>query len=373
MTQQERGTVMIGLSGGVDSAVAALRLLESGRRVEALFMKNWDEDDGSAYCTARQDFEDAQRVADKLGIVLHAANFAAEYWDTVFEQFLVDYRAGRTPNPDVLCNREIKFNVFVDYATRLGADCIATGHYARAVRRDGDFELHRSADAQKDQTYFLCGVPEAQLRRAEFPLGDLQKANVREIARAAGLHNHARRDSTGICFIGERRFADFLRRWVAGEPGPIRAVDGRLVGEHAGLAHFTRGQRQGLGIGGVKGRREAPWYVVEKRLADNTLVVTQNEADLESDFLVAGAFNWLLAPRRWPLHCLARIRHRQPLQACTVMPDDDGGHLVTFERRQRAVAPGQFVCLYEGPRCLGGAAIEDYGLSTRTQRAIRSA
>ena len=373
MSPQNRNTIMIGLSGGVDSAVAALRLLEAGHRVEALFMKNWDEDDGSEYCTAREDFEDAQRVADTLGIVLHAANFAAEYWDAVFERFLAEYRAGRTPNPDVLCNREIKFNVFIDYAAQLGASRIATGHYARGLHRDGVFELHRSADEMKDQTYFLCGVPSHQLAVCEFPLGELRKSEVRAAARRAGLHNYDRRDSTGICFIGERRFADFLRRWVAGEPGPICTIDGRLIGEHHGLAHFTRGQRQGLGIGGVKGGREAPWYVVEKRIADNTLVVTQNEADLASDHLLAGAFNWLGEPGAWPLHCLARIRHRSRLEPCVVTPSAGARFRVAFERTQRAIAPGQYVCLYDGTRCLGGAVIEDYGVSDIPQRAKLSA
>jgi tRNA-specific 2-thiouridylase len=352
---------MVGLSGGVDSAVAALRLLEAGAHVEALFMKNWDEDDGAEYCTARADFEDAQRVADRLGIVLHTANFAAEYWDSVFERFLADYRDGRTPNPDVLCNREIKFNVFVDYATRLGADRIATGHYARSVHRDGTFELHQSADTLKDQTYFLCSVPATQLARCEFPLGDVEKSEVRVLARAAGLHNHARRDSTGICFIGERRFADFLRRWVTGTPGPICTRDGRQIGEHRGLAPFTRGQRQGVGVGGVRGGREAPWYVLEKRLADNTLVVTQDPVDLLSRALTASTFNWLGAEPRWPLRCRARIRHRQRLQDCTVTPAAAGTFAVEFDRPQRAIAPGQYVCLYEGPRCLGGAVIEAYG------------
>jgi tRNA-specific 2-thiouridylase len=353
---------MVGLSGGVDSAVAALRLKDSGRRVEALFMKNWDEDDGTEYCTAQADYDDARRVADRLAIPLHTANFAAEYWDAVFARFLADYRAGRTPNPDVLCNREIKFNVFIDYASRLGAAHIATGHYARGVRHEDTFELHRPADAAKDQTYFLCGVPLGQLARCEFPLADLEKGAVRELARRAGLHNHARRDSTGICFIGERRFADFLRRWVDGSTGPIEGVDGRLLGEHRGLAFFTRGQRQGLGIGGVAGQAERPWYVVEKRLRDNTLIVTQDERDLDSDWLEATEFNWL-APLHPTGRCLARIRHRQALVPCRVRHIGGGRHRVEFDRSQRAVTPGQYVCLYDGARCLGGGVIESYGNS----------
>ena len=354
-------TIMVGLSGGVDSAVAALRLLERGHAVEALFMKNWDEDDGTEYCTAKADFEDAARVADRLGIRLHAANFAAEYWDSVFEQFLADYRAGRTPNPDVLCNREIKFNVFIDYARRLGAARIATGHYARAVGSGAEFELHLAADADKDQTYFLVGVPSAQLARCDFPLGDVEKPEVRRIALRAGLHNHARRDSTGICFIGERRFADFLARYVEAAPGPIVAIDGRRVGEHRGLAFFTLGQRQGLSIGGRRGAREAPWYVVEKRIADHALIVTQDERDLLSDWLAIDEMNWLAQPPELPLRVHARIRHRQPLQPCTLRRRADGRHWLEFDAPQRAITPGQFACVYLGTRCIGGGAISTFG------------
>ena len=252
------------MSGGVDSSVAALLLLEEGLAVEGLFMKNWDEDDGSEYCTAEADFEDAARVAKQLGIKLHTANFAAEYWDNVFENFLAEYRAGRTPNPDVLCNREIKFNVFVDYARVLGADRIATGHYARAEMANNGFELHKSVDREKDQTYFLNAVPLSQLATCLFPLGRIEKQEVRALAKRAGLHNHQRKDSTGICFIGERRFSEFLARYVSAKPGPIVGIDGCRHGEHGGLHLYTIGQRQGLRIGGQSGRSEAPWYVVAK-------------------------------------------------------------------------------------------------------------
>lgn len=355
------GMIMVGLSGGVDSAMAALQLVESGHRVEALFMKNWDEDDGTEYCTAQADYEDAARVAEHLGIRLHAANFAAEYWDSVFERFLADYAAGRTPNPDVLCNREIKFNVFIQYARQLGAAAIATGHYARGVRVDGQFELHLSADTMKDQTYFLVAVPLRQLALCEFPLGELAKFRVRKMALAAGLHNHARRDSTGICFIGERRFADFLARYVNAPPGPICTSDGRTIGEHHGLSRFTRGQRQGLRIGGRVGSLEAPWYVLDKDTRHNALIVTQNEDDLLSDWLAIADVNWLAPEPTQTLRCAARIRHRQRLQACTLRRRADGQHWLEFEQPQRAVTPGQFACLYAGTRCIGGGVIDRFG------------
>jgi tRNA-uridine 2-sulfurtransferase len=363
MTPIAPNKIIVGLSGGVDSAVAALLLLEQGHSVEALFMKNWDEDDGTEYCTAQADFEDAARVCARLGIRLHTANFAAEYWDNVFAYFLTEYRAGRTPNPDVLCNREIKFNVFLDYARALGAEAIATGHYARTgfiePRQTGEsgFRLRKGLDDGKDQTYFLQSVPVEHLAQCRFPLGDLMKRDVRAIARRAGLHNHARKDSTGICFIGERRFRDFLARYVASDPGPILDARGTRLGEHHGLAYYTIGQRQGLGIGGLREAREAPWYVVEKRLADNALVVTQNESDLCSTWLETPALNWLLPPPALPIDCTARIRHRQPVQACRVRPSQDGLVRVEFAHAQRAVAPGQFVCLYDGDVCLGGGVI----------------
>jgi tRNA-specific 2-thiouridylase len=357
--------IMVGLSGGVDSSVAALVLLEQGARVEGLFMKNWDEDDGTEYCTAQADLADAERVADRLGITLHTANFAAEYWDTVFEEFLADYRAGRTPNPDVLCNREIKFNVFADYASRLGANRIATGHYARGVDGPDGFELHKALDTDKDQTYFLNAVPRAQLARCLFPLAELTKPAVRELARRAGLHNHQRKDSTGICFIGERRFRDFLARYVVAAPGPIVATDGRHLGEHVGLAFYTLGQRQGLGIGGRASRPELPWYVVEKRRDGNTLVVSQDPHDLTSDWLSTPSINWLCSPPQLPLACTARIRHRQPEQSCVVRRRAGGGYWIEFTPPQRAVTPGQSVCLYAGTRCLGGGPIEDRGVLVR--------
>ncbi len=370
MTDSIQNKIIVGMSGGVDSSVAALLLLERGVSVEGLFMKNWDEDDGTEYCTAKADFEDAAEVAQRLGIKLHSANFAAEYWDNVFEDFLAEYRAGRTPNPDVLCNREIKFNVFIDYARALGAGGIATGHYARARIGQSGFELHKSVDSEKDQTYFLNAVPLHQLSTCEFPLGDLQKTEVRAIAKRSGLHNHQRKDSTGICFIGERRFRDFLARYVSAAPGPIVGVDGCLYGEHLGLHHYTIGQREGLGIGGKARRREAPWYVVSKHPQTNALVVSQTPTDLDGHWLTTPSINWLVQPPRLPLRCSAKVRYRQTDQPCTLNRRADGAYWIDFDSPQRAVTAGQYVCLYAGTQCLGGGVINTHGkFASRSSRA----
>jgi tRNA-uridine 2-sulfurtransferase len=363
-------TVVVGMSGGVDSSVAALLLKRAGYRVEGLFMKNWDEDDGTEYCTAREDLADAQRVCERLDVPLHTANFAAEYWDNVFEEFLAEYAAGRTPNPDVLCNREIKFKQFSRYAQALGGDLIATGHYARGVHLAaptgdpgdggdaGDFRLLKGVDPGKDQTYFLHAVPRAQLARCLFPLGALYKHEVRALAEQEGLHNFRKKDSTGICFIGERRFRDFLARYLPSRPGPIQDTAGRVLGEHMGLPYYTLGQRQGLGIGGLAGYSEAPWYVAGKRQAENVLVVTQNPRDLESSALVASSPNWLVPGLQLPLRCRAKVRYRQSDQACAVSAESEGRLMVHFEEPQRAVTPGQYVCFYDDDVCLGGALIE---------------
>jgi tRNA-uridine 2-sulfurtransferase len=346
------------MSGGVDSSVAALLLLRAGYQVAGLFMKNWDEDDGTDYCTAQADLADASRVCESLGIELHTANFAAEYWDNVFESFLAEYAAGRTPNPDVLCNREIKFKQFADYATALGADYIATGHYVRReTGEDGSFRLLKGVDADKDQSYFLQDVTVAALRRCLFPLGELKKSEVRQIAAEAGFHNHRKKDSTGICFIGERRFSDFLARYLPHQPGVMKDPSGVSIGEHQGLAYYTLGQRQGLGVGGIRGRPEIPWYVAGKCPARNELIITQNEADLLRDWLVADSVNWLQAPGRMPVTLMAKIRYRQPDQGCELSPRADGRLLVTFQQPQRAITPGQYVCFYDGDQCLGGGVI----------------
>jgi len=375
MSAASSPSVIVGISGGVDSAVAALLLKRAGYRVRGLFMKNWNDDDGTEYCTARDDLMDADRVCDHLGIDLETANFATEYRDNVFAHFLTEYAAGRTPNPDILCSREIKFKEFVDHAAHLGADLIATGHYARgcwlnglepaeALRADpqaAEFRLLKGADAGKDQTYFLQAVPRAQLARCLFPLGGLQKREVRDIARREGLHNHRRKDSTGICFIGERRFRDFLQRYLPVQPGPIIDTTGRALGEHQGLAYYTLGQRQGLGIGGVRGQAEAPWYVMGKDLATNTLIVTQHESDLDSDWLVACELNWLAPTPALPFDCTIRVRYRQTDQGATVQARSDGSVRVDFHGPQRAVTPGQYVAFYQGDVCLGGGLIESTG------------
>jgi tRNA-specific 2-thiouridylase len=310
--------VIVGMSGGVDSSVAALLLMQQGYQVEGLFMKNWEEDDGTEYCTAKEDLADAQLVADKLGIYLHSANFAAEYWDNVFEHFLAEYRAGRTPNPDILCNREIKFKAFLEYALQLGADLIATGHYVRSGEQDGSGTLLKGLDHNKDQSYFLHAVGHAELERSLFPLGALEKPAVRKLAEERGLETHNKKDSTGICFIGERRFTDFLQQYIPAQPGEIHDLDGTLLGQHQGLMYHTMGQRQGLGIGGLAGRGDAPWYVVEKDLQNNILLVAQGN-DLPALFesglhaceihLIAGVATTL------GLSCLAMVRYRLAVHA----------------------------------------------------------
>lgn len=355
--------VIVGMSGGVDSSVSALLLLEAGYQVAGLFMKNWDEDDGTEYCTAKADLADAQAVCDKLGIRLHTANFAAEYWDNVFEHFLSEYQAGRTPNPDILCNREIKFKAFLDYATMLGADLIATGHYARTHRQQNQTWLMKGRDPGKDQSYFLCAVKQAQLERTLFPVGNLLKSEVRELAARHGLATHAKKDSTGICFIGERRFKDFLQTYLPARPGLIETDTGEVIGRHDGLMYHTLGQRAGLGIGGVRGAAEAPWYVVDKDLQRNVLVVAQGNDHplLLAQQLTAGNVDWVNdPPPELPMRAAAKTRYRQADQACLVEASAPAGWRLVFDVAQRAVTPGQHVVLYDGERCLGGAVIETF-------------
>jgi tRNA-specific 2-thiouridylase len=353
--------VIVGLSGGVDSAVAAYLLLQQGYAVEALFMKNWEEDDEAGYCAAAADLADAQAVAARLGIRLHRVNFATEYWDQVFEHFLAEYRALRTPNPDVLCNRDIKFRAFLEHAIDLGADRIATGHYARVSHDNSGSHLRLCADPNKDQTYFLYLLDQTQLARTLFPLADLRKADVRGIARELGLDNAEKKDSTGICFIGERRFGDFLARWLPSEPGPIETSDGRVLGEHRGLAWHTIGQRSGLGIGGVRDAGEAPWFVAAKDIARNVLIVVQGSDHplLYASTLRGEQMHWISghAPAQAPIDCLCRLRHRQPLQACTLVEYDNGHCRVHFAEPQRAITPGQSAVFYVGDECLGGCVV----------------
>ncbi len=352
--------VIVGMSGGVDSSVAASLLLRRGYRVEGLFMKNWEEDDGSEYCTAEADLADAGAVCEMLGIDLREANFAAEYWDDVFRHFLAEYRRGRTPNPDVVCNREIKFKAFLEYALALGADLIATGHYARRLERNGEVWLCKGADRDKDQSYFLCEVGEASIRRCLFPLGELTKPEVRRMAAALGLPTRDKKDSTGICFIGERKFGDFLRRYLPARPGPIATLEGDEIGQHQGLMHYTVGQRQGLGIGGLRDYPEVPWYVARKELASNTLYVVQGEdhAALQSSGLIADMPAWINGRTPpLPLRCSAKTRYRQADFDCEVDRAGERRLRVDFDRPQRAVTPGQYVVFYQDERCLGGAPI----------------
>jgi len=358
--QRARGPVVVGMSGGVDSSVAALLLRQRGIEVRGVFMKNWEGDDSDEHCAAEDDFRDAQQVARVLGIELNGVNFAKEYWDRVFTHFLREYEAGRTPNPDVLCNREIKFRAFLDYALTLGAETIATGHYAQVAARHGRYYLLKARDAAKDQTYFLYTLGQAQLARVCFPLGELNKNDVRKLARQHNLITYDKKDSTGICFIGERDFKNFLARYLPAAPGEIRAPDGALLGQHDGLMYYTLGQRKGLGIGGRQGAGEDPWYVVGKDLAANTLVVAQGHDHplLFSNWLEADDLSWVSgsAPSL-PLRCQAKTRYRQTDQGCTIDALDAHRIRVHFDAPQRAVTPGQAVVFYTGSECLGGGTI----------------
>ncbi len=354
--------VILGLSGGVDSAVAAILLKQQGAEVHALHMTNWEDDDG--YCTAAEDLQDAREICEQLEIPLHHVNFAREYRDRVFSNFLDEYRAGRTPNPDVLCNREIKFGVFREYARRLDGDFIATGHYARTRMVDGETQLLKAADRSKDQSYFLNAIATAALAETLFPLGDLQKSAVRDIARDHGLPVFDKKDSTGICFIGERPFKEFLSSYLPANPGLMQTPEGQSVGQHNGLMYYTIGQRQGLGVGGRRDSGDAPWYVAGKDLDSNVLIIVQGEHPLLfSDSLEASDASWIgEQPRQLAagqsLRCMVKIRYRQPDQACTVVPVPDSRLLVNFDEPQRAVAPGQFAVFYDDDRCLGGAVID---------------
>jgi len=362
--------VVLGISGGVDSAVAAALLKDAGYDVHALFMRNWEEDD-DAYCTAAADLQDARRVCEELAIPLHTVNFAAEYRERVFRHFLDELAAGRTPNPDVACNREIKFGVCFKHAERLGARWFATGHYARRSVEDGHTRLLRAVDRDKDQTYFLHTVPGELLARTLFPIGALTKTEVRGIARERVLPVHDKRDSTGICFIGERPFAEFLAQYLPAQPGAIETPAGRRLGTHKGLMYYTLGQRQGLELGGVRGAAEAPWYVAAKDLARNVLVVVQ---DHDHPLLMSGSFS--TAPACWiagrapsdRFSCTVKTRYRQPDQACEVTVASDGRCSVRTRDLQRAVTPGQSAVFYAGETCLGGAIIA----STRYNFAVES-
>jgi tRNA-specific 2-thiouridylase len=359
--QQRHGKVMVGMSGGVDSSVSALLLKKQGLDVAGLFMKNWEEDDRFGECPAAEDVADAQKVADSMGMVLHTRNFATEYWDNVFEEFLSEYRAGRTPNPDILCNREIKFKTFLEHAEALGADKIATGHYVRSDCKDGQHRLLRGVDHNKDQSYFLYAVGHQQLAKTLFPVGELEKPKVRELAQQAGFNVFDKKDSTGICFIGERNFTAFLGEYLPAQPGEIHTVEGQVIGQHQGLMFHTLGQRQGLGIGGVKGYAEAPWYVLHKDLDNNILYVGQGHEHpwMLSTWLEANQLTWVSgqAPGVGS-ELTAKVRYRQQDQHVCIEQIDENGMQLRFRQAQRAVTPGQSVVLYDGDVCLGGGIIE---------------
>jgi tRNA-specific 2-thiouridylase len=351
--------IMVAMSGGVDSSVTAGLVRDSGIDCAGMFMKNWEEDDAGD-CPAAQDADDARTVAERLGLPFHARNFASEYWDHVFEDFLQEYRIGRTPNPDILCNREIKFKVFLEHAIDLGASHIATGHYVRKRVRDGVHELLRGVDDNKDQSYFLYAITQQQLAAAVFPVGHMCKSEVRSRARQIGLKVHAKKDSTGICFIGERKLSDFLARWLPPLEGEIKNAAGQVLGQHHGAQFFTLGQRQGLGIGGVRGAADAPWYVIGKNMDSNTVYVSQQHDHdaLLAQTLTLSRLNWIgqHAPGQLPL--TAKIRYRQPDQRCTLQMLSGDLAEVRFDQQQWAAMPGQSVVFYSGEHCLGGGVIE---------------
>jgi tRNA-specific 2-thiouridylase len=351
-----RKRIIVGMSGGVDSSVAAFLLKEAGHHVEGVFMKNWEEDDTDTFCPASVDMEDAQAVCDKLQIELHRVNFAAEYWERVFVDFLAEYNAGRTPNPDIICNKEIKFKAFLHYAKQRGADCIATGHYARIQ----DLQLLKGLDPQKDQSYFLYTLTQEQLSQSLFPVGELDKPDVRKIAEKIGLNNHAKKDSTGICFIGERKFKTFLSEYVKAKSGAIKTLEGKTIGQHDGLMFYTLGQRQGLKIGGLKNTPEQPWYVVAKNLEENVLLVAQghDHPALFVPTLLASQVHWINpTAHTFPLKATAKTRYRQADQACIIEHINEDQYKITFDLPQRAVTPGQSVVFYLNDVCLGGGII----------------
>lgn len=352
--------IIVGMSGGVDSSVAAYLLCEQGFDVEGLFMKNWEEDDDEEYCSASVDLADAQKICDQLEIPLHTVNFSSEYWDRVFEYFLTEYKAGRTPNPDIICNKEIKFRAFLDHALNLDADYIATGHYANCENTESEAILSKGLDANKDQSYFLHTLDQNQLAKSLFPIGKLEKTQVRNIAKQNGFDTFDKKDSTGICFIGERKFRDFLKNYIPSQPGDIKTLDEEILGKHEGVMFYTIGQRQGLGIGGKRKHSEEPWYVTDKDLNSNTLYVAQGREheSLYHSKLLAQDFHWIAGKAPDNLDNLkAKTRYRQSDQACS-MNLVNNTYEVLFAEPQWAITPGQSIVVYQDKQCLGGAIIE---------------
>lgn len=354
--------IIVGMSGGVDSSVAAYLLHKQGFNVEGLFMKNWEEDDDEEYCSASVDLADAQSICDQIGIPLHTVNFSSEYWDRVFEYFLTEYKAGRTPNPDIICNKEIKFRAFLDHALNLDADYIATGHYANCDISEYEASLSKGLDANKDQSYFLHTLDQQQLSKTLFPIGKLEKSEVREIAKQNGFDTFDKKDSTGICFIGERKFRDFLKNYIPAQHGEIRTLDNKKIGEHEGVMFYTIGQRQGLGIGGQSEHSEQPWYVSDKDVDSNYLYVVQGHEheSLYHSKLLTQELHWIAGKPASSLDKLkAKTRYRQTDQACTIHSVAENNYEITFNEPQWAITPGQSVVLYQGDTCLGGAIIEE--------------
>ena len=362
MSDNSNIKVIVGMSGGVDSSVSAYLLMQQGYQVEGLFMKNWEEDDTDEYCAAAEDLKDAQAVCEKLGIPLHTVNFASEYWDNVFEYFLEEYKAGRTPNPDIMCNKEIKFKAFLQFAAEaLEADFIATGHYVRRALRDDKYVMLRGDDNNKDQSYFLYTLSHEHLAQTLFPVGEIEKPEVRRIAEEQNLITHDKKDSTGICFIGERKFKDFLQKFLPAQPGKIEDTDGQVVGDHEGLMYHTLGQRKGLLIGGMKEGSGEPWYVVDKDLERNVLVVGQGKDHprLYANGLMANQLHWVdrVGPKT-TLRCTVKTRYRQTDVPCTLLVGDDGYARVLFDQPEKAVTPGQSAVFYSDDVCLGGGIID---------------
>ena len=357
MTHQH---IVVGLSGGVDSAIAAHLLQSAGHKVDAIFMKNWEEDDSEEYCSAAEDLEDAERVCEQLNIPLRTVNFSSEYWDHVFEYFLAEHKAGRTPNPDILCNTEIKFKAFLDFAVELGAEKIATGHYARIACENGYYQLLAAVDSTKDQSYFLHGLNQSQLSQSYFPLGELKKQQVRQLAQDLKLPIFDKKDSTGICFIGERKFQAFLGNYIDNKQGDIIDTEGNILGNHQGVTFFTIGQRQGLGIGGLPTASDDPWYVVDKNLQSNELIVAQgsNHPALFNSSLLINHIHWIDKKHTQSLDNIqAKIRYRQSHQSCYAVEQQNNQWKLNFTEPQRAVTPGQYAVLYDGQHCLGGGII----------------